>query len=315
MERTFGIEMEFSGLTMEQSLAALRNAGLTAQIERYNHEDHADGTWKIVTDGSVHNGHEVVSPILHGEDGIEAACRAADALEEAGAKIDKTCGLHVHFDAANLTAGEIRTACLRYAKFETEIDAFMPKSRRGNENRYCQSTSGCFLNNLRFMRATDKNALANSQRDRYFKINLQAYLRHHTIEFRQHSGTVNSTKVENWVRFLAAFLDESIRIAHLGRNGIRLQKAQQTLVDLISQDGGMTAEALQERLHLLPHSLRGAISIIRKRGITIESRRENGMTTYRAIASTEAPREDALFNGIDESVRAFCERRAARLAA
>ena len=46
MERSFGIEMEFNGLTMQQSLTALRNAGLKAQIEGYNHNDHADGTWK-----------------------------------------------------------------------------------------------------------------------------------------------------------------------------------------------------------------------------------------------------------------------------
>lgn len=49
---------------------------------------------------------------------------------------------------------------------------------------------------------------------RYFKINLQAYLRHGTIEFRQHSGSANATKVCNWVRFLQAFIDESCRRAH-----------------------------------------------------------------------------------------------------
>ncbi len=94
MERSFGIEMEFNGLTMQQSLAALKRAGLKAQIEGYNHDDHADGTWKIVTDASVSRGHEVVSPILRGEPGIAEACRAAEALEKAGATIDISCGLH-----------------------------------------------------------------------------------------------------------------------------------------------------------------------------------------------------------------------------
>ncbi|MBP3731403.1 MAG: amidoligase family protein [Mailhella sp.] len=315
MERSFGIEMEFKGLTMQQSLAALRNAGLKAQIEGYNHNDHADGTWKIVTDASVTGGHEVVSPILRGEAGIDEACRAAEALENAGASIDKECGLHVHFDAASFTANELRTACIRYARHESEIDAFMPKSRRGDENRFCRATAGCFLNNASFMRASSKESLARSQGSRYFKVNLQAYLRHHTIEFRQHSGTVDSGKIENWVRFLAAFLDESARVAHQGADGISLQPAQQTLVDLISRDGGMTAEALQERLHILPHSLRGTISLIRKRGVNIVSTRENGTTIYRAFTTTEAPREDALFNGVEDSVRIFYERRAARFAA
>ncbi len=59
----------------------------------------------------------------------------------------------------------------------------------------------------------------------------------------------------------------------------------------------------------------GAISIIRKRWVNIVSSRENGTTTYRAFTSSEAPREDALFNGVDDSVRAFYASRAARLAA
>ena len=44
---------------------------------------------------------------------VRQACRAAEALENAGASIDKECGLHVHFDAASFTANELRTACIR----------------------------------------------------------------------------------------------------------------------------------------------------------------------------------------------------------
>lgn len=314
-ERNFGIEMEFNGLSRQQSLAALKRAGINAQIEGYNHDDHADGIWKIVTDASVHNGHEVVSPILHGEEGLAEARKAAEALEAAGATIDKTCGLHVHFDAASMSTDEIRTACIRYAKHEAEIDAFMPKSRRARNNKYCLPTAETFLNNAAFKQAATKNALAESQRTRYFKVNLQAYLRHQTIEFRQHGGTVSAEKISNWVLFLDAFINESIRIAHTEPSEISLQPAQRTLVDLISRDGGMTSEALQQRLGLLPHSLRGAISILRKRGVEILTSRENGTTTYRIGAAIEMPREDSLFNGVDESIRAFYEDRAARLAA
>ena len=38
--------------------------------------------------------------------------------------------------------------------------------------------------------------------DRYHKVNFEAYSRHRTVEFRQHSGTTNFTKMENWIRFL-----------------------------------------------------------------------------------------------------------------
>ena len=49
--------------------------------------------------------------------------------------------------------------------------------------------------------------------------------------------------------------------------------------------------------------------------MNITSARENGATVYRAFTSSEAPREDALFNGVEDSVRIFYERRAARFAA
>jgi hypothetical protein len=52
-----------------------------------------------------------------------------------------------------------------------------------------------------------------AQMGRYFKVNLQALRVHGTVEFRQHSGTVDGTKVENWVRFLLGFVERSIEIS------------------------------------------------------------------------------------------------------
>lgn len=51
--------------------------------------------------------------------------------------------------------------------------------------------------------------MANIMGSRYFKVNLMSFQRHGTIEFRQHSGTVNATKIANWVRFLGQFIDNS----------------------------------------------------------------------------------------------------------
>ena len=56
-----------------------------------------------------------------------------------GATANRSCGYHVHLDAADLTASDIRAIVTRYADHESEIDAFMPPSRRGNANTYCGS--------------------------------------------------------------------------------------------------------------------------------------------------------------------------------
>lgn len=315
MTRNFGIEMEIAGIGIDVSVHALRAAGLNARQEFYNHNDHADDVWKVTTDASVAHGHEIVSPILHGEEGLRSAMRAANALEEAGAIINRTCGFHVHFNATDLTVDEVRMICTRYMAHEKEIDAFMPKSRRENANHFCLSTERCFANNAGFQNARNLDALARSSRGRYYKVNLQAYLAHHTIEFRQHSGTVDAQKISNWVRFLDGFIEESIKMAHAAPAIARLQPAQKNLLDLIRIDSGMGADELAARLCLQPHSLRGAISILRKKGLNISSRRENGTTIYKYTASESAAHEDRLFNGIENTIADFYAARAAALAA
>jgi hypothetical protein len=37
---------------------------------------------------------------------------------------------------------------------------------------------------------------------RFRKLNTRAYSRHKTVEFRQHSGTIEAIKIVNWITFL-----------------------------------------------------------------------------------------------------------------
>ena len=150
------------------------------------------------------------------------------------------------------------------------------------------------------------------QGSRYFKLNLQSFCRHRTIEFRQHGGTVSALKISNWVRFLNGFIEESCRQSRGTANLPALKGAQAKLINLIAGNG-QSADALQESLHLLPHSLRAAISYLRRAGVSIECARRNGQTIYR-LAQNATQIAESLFNGIDESIRNFYSNRAASLA-
>lgn len=70
--RNFGVEIEAYNCTRDRLARELTAAGISVQVEGYNHTDHADH-WKLVTDSSLRgdNTFELVSPILNGEQGLE----------------------------------------------------------------------------------------------------------------------------------------------------------------------------------------------------------------------------------------------------
>jgi hypothetical protein len=136
MSRRFGVEIGFlATITQEQAVASLRAAGIEVEFMGYTHR--TTPQWKVVTDGSC--GYELVSPVLEGEAGLEEVRRAAAALEAAGARVDKRCGFHVHFDARGMGLKAIRNLFKMWLKFEDVLDTFQPPSRRGDSNTYCQS--------------------------------------------------------------------------------------------------------------------------------------------------------------------------------
>lgn len=204
--KKFGIEIEAHGATRSKVLMAIRAAGISIEDESYNHTTR--GWWKIVSDSSIsgENGFEIVSPILEGEAGLEQLRKVCEALTSVRAKINKSCGTHVHFDAAGMGIGEVKNLMLNYAAYENHIDSFLPNSRRGNNNEYCKSLRN---DRAKIETANSISGLATAIGTRYRKINLQSFIRHGSIEFRQHSGTTEFEKIKNWVLFLHNLVDYS----------------------------------------------------------------------------------------------------------
>lgn len=218
--RKFGVEIEFVGISREAAVSIISAVpGVRCRREvTYNHVD-SNSHWKVVTDGSVSPGAnfsyeqcgEVVSPILSGREGLEQLRAVVKALAQAGATANRSCGLHVHVDAADLTGAQYYNVMTRYAQYEGEIDNFMPNSRRRNNNHFCRSMID-ELRNVRVSVNGSTSAAAVSRQfggNRYLKVNPVAYNAHHTIEFRQHSGSVNADKICNWAQFCVNFVEAS----------------------------------------------------------------------------------------------------------
>lgn len=203
---TFGIEIECYDLVRNDLIVNGTRKGLAVRSEGYNHTDNQH-YYKIVSDSSLEgaNTNEVVSPILQGNDGLNSLKRLCEALAECGAKVNRSCGLHVHIGAANMSDEHYCRLVRNYQRLETLIDLFMPLSRRANNSRWCHSLQGIDFSNC----TTKHDILRAMNYDRYYKVNACAYDRHQTIEFRQHSGTTDYTKISNWIAFLAALVKYS----------------------------------------------------------------------------------------------------------
>lgn len=209
--RKFGVEIEFFGPESSTLINNFRAAGLEIKTESYNHSTRPH--WKFVTDSSISgvNAKELVSPVLQGKNGLADFRKACRALRLSNAQVNTSCGVHVHLDANDYTIENFRTLLKNQYLIENQIDKIMPKSRRANTNRFCQGFRS--KTKTTFFQKIDNSftikELANLFVTRYFKLNLQSFQRHGTVEFRQHGASTNFLKIKNWILICARLVEFS----------------------------------------------------------------------------------------------------------
>jgi hypothetical protein len=204
--RTFGIELEVYGASRESLIREITRAGIQIEGQTYNHRTSTQ--WKIVSDSSISgaNGNEIVSPVLTGLDGMEQIKKICIGLNRAGAKINNSCGFHVHFGANDFNLDNFKNLLTSFTHLEEKFDDIIPASRRANNNSFCKNISSITAGNKittiqKINSATSINSMASSVfgGGRYYKLNVQSFLRYGTVEFRQHSGTTQFSKIKNWI--------------------------------------------------------------------------------------------------------------------
>jgi hypothetical protein len=205
---TMGVEIECFGFSKRVVREALQSKGVLSIETGYDHNDQKKAN-KLGHDGSImgENSCEVVSPILKNLKSLKVVC---DTINEHGARVNSSCGLHIHLGAEQLTLAQWVRIIKNYARIEAIIDSFMAESRRANNNVFCKS----------IVEVADRieNGSVNEFRDienafrlnRYHKVNVMSFRRHKTIEFRQHQGTTDFNKIKMWAEFLTALVNYSI---------------------------------------------------------------------------------------------------------
>ena len=210
--RRFGVEIEFFlpySTNLTDIVTKLNAAGVSTYSAGYTHE--VTNRWKIVTDGSLYNsgnrngsGYELVSPPMRGEAGLAQIDKALKVLTEAGCFINKSCGLHVHHEATDLSLDALKKTAVYYTEAKNVINKFFSKSRVNNQ--YARNYSSYELDDLNAKSSLSSFKDFARYINRYRTVNFNSYAKYGTIEFRQHHGTLNAKKVRAWVLFTQAVI-------------------------------------------------------------------------------------------------------------
>jgi hypothetical protein len=232
-QRRVGFEIETVDPTYDVNRSRLaqwltRKFGLRTEDMNYTHEvvEHT----KLVTDGSLSGGTgvEIVSPPLHQHEIRSYLSKLTSGIRGIMG-VNRSTGLHVHVeiigdeqDGSNIgdESRVVGAVAVAYGYFQDAINKMVSRSRRNNGS-YCGEMGYAYnyfkayrSGGLAFERMPLRDALKNvfnimhdydyhrMSEHRYQAVNPTSLRKYGTVEFRQHQGTTNPTKIDAWSQFV-----------------------------------------------------------------------------------------------------------------
>ena len=255
-DQNFGIEIEMTCLT--RAAAARIIAGhfdtdachVGGGYDAYTVRDTTGRQWKVMSDASIRcqNGSsrtagsqysvEVVSPICQYGD-IETIQEIVRKLRAGGAKVNSSCGIHVHVDASNHT----------------------PKTL--SREHYCQKADTRFLDDLNqrkpaTMREVERlwyNGYGGRQYhyddSRYHGLNLHSVFSKGTIEFRMFNSTLHAGEIKSYIQLCLAISHQALVQKSASRTKTHPENEKYTFRTWLLRLGLIGDEFKTARQHLL----------------------------------------------------------------
>jgi len=212
-ELTFGIEVECY-ISRENLQAAGWEVG-----GYHNGREIPDFVgWNAQRDSSLNSppsyelaGVEVVSGVLTGAEGLAEVRRMLATLQRMGAKVNRTCGFHVHVGFAGRSVQELRRLVCLVASHEEALYA-VTGSRARRDSCYCKSVKDGAMNG--FARPVRSHREASGWCDRFRVLNLTNLLgdsaRKPTVEFRVFAGTTNEVKILGYIQLCLGLVSKAV---------------------------------------------------------------------------------------------------------
>ena len=248
-DQCFGAEVEMTGITREQAANTL--AAYFGTVPRFQGgvydtwkvKDPTGKVWKLMSDASIraewkNEGSyeftdsraykvEMVTPKLTYAE-LPKLQECVRQVRHAGAKVNGSCGIHVHVDAANHNRQSLKNLIgIMYSKEDILFKALQVNESRAS--RWCQKVREPMLRQARTLSAeetkdlteleniwyegfedeeTDRHSHYNDSR--YYALNLHAVFFRGTVEFRCFNSTLHAGKVAAYVNLCLAISAQAI---------------------------------------------------------------------------------------------------------
>lgn len=209
-----GIEIEYTGISLKSSAKIIAELFSTSiqEIEVRKNNDVRPAwkvkDWVLITDKSINpEGDssyqcELVSPVLTEFSDLKLI---VDALKSNGAKVNDTCGCHIHIDCPTKVT-QLHKIIEYYFNFKYQDDMLIPYSTRSN---YCKCIPPEVLwdykfnmNSGKFQTVNDVIDFFSTHLDRYYELNFLSVKSMGTLEFRQFNSTLEWSILQKYLGFI-----------------------------------------------------------------------------------------------------------------
>ena len=240
--------------------------------DTYTVEDTIGRKWKVVSDSSIQcqsRGErtasrqysvEVVSPICRYED-LETIQQVVRTLRRGGAKVNESCGIHIHVDASAHDSKTLRNIVnimaskedLLYKALKVQVD----------RQYYCQKADLRFLKDINGKRPKSMQELETlwyngvSRRSnhydstRYHALNLHSVFSKGTIEFRMFNSTLHAGEVKSYIQLCLAISYQALIQQRAMRSKTHSDNEKYTFRTWLLRLGMIGDEFKTARQHLL----------------------------------------------------------------
>lgn len=235
-DQSFGLELEFTGLSRKRACEIVGSVVsgryeahyVGGAYDAWEARDESGRKWTVERDASVRpdGGQkcEFVTPKCNYED-IPTIQEIIRALRKAGAKVNDSCGIHIHVDGSNHTAKSLKNLVFTFRAKEDLIFKAVG-TQRSRLRRWCKPIDDNLVGQIKKIRkVTDDNlretwysTYADSwesqtnhyNSSRYHALNLHSLWYRGTVEFRLFEATLHAGEVRAYINLVLAMSAQAI---------------------------------------------------------------------------------------------------------